>query len=310
MTRRRPLRIAIIGAGKVGSVLGRILADRGERITAVISRTRKSAREAGRFVRCRFTSTDMQDLPRETDLVMITTPHGAVEDVARSLALREDLQFRSMAFCHASGMLTAGALAPLQKRGATVFSFHPLQTFPRDFSPRDILPTVRGIYYGVDGSPGGIRAARDLARRLEGSVVIVPPDRRRLYHAACVVASNHLTVLLSILESMYETLGVKSEGFFPVFAPIISATLRNVARTSPKEALSGPVARGGVGTIAEHLDALHATLPGLIPYYARLSVETVRLAVAKGSISSAQVEELTQLLVPYLQGSPQTKEST
>jgi predicted short-subunit dehydrogenase-like oxidoreductase (DUF2520 family) len=308
MTHRRRMRIALVGAGRVGSVLGRVLSENGERITAVVSRTRGSATRGGRFVGCKTTSTRLCDLPVDTDLVLITTPHEAVEAVASELATRDDLRFRLMAFCHASGMLTADVLAPLRKRGATVFSFHPLQTFPRDFRPRAILPTARGIYYGVDGTTRGIRVARDLARRLEGHVIVVPPEHRQLYHAACVVASNHLTVLLSILESLYRALGVKGQRYSPVFAPIISSTLRNVARTNPRNALSGPVARGGVDTIAGHLDALQASVPDVIPYYARLTMETVRLAIAKGSITSSQTEEMTRLLLPYLEGSSYTKE--
>jgi predicted short-subunit dehydrogenase-like oxidoreductase (DUF2520 family) len=308
MTRRRRMRIALVGAGKVGSVLGRVLAENGEQITAVISRSTGSARRGGRFVGCRNVSTSPDRIPVATDLVMITTPHEAVVEVAARLAERDDLRYRSMAFCHASGMLTADALSPLRDRGATVFSFHPLQTFPRDFRPQDILPTARGISYGVDGSRRAIAVARDLATRLDGHVIVVPPEHRVLYHAACVVASNHLTVLFSILESMYQVLGVKGKRFFPAFTPIVTSTIRNIGRTNPRHALSGPVARGGAGTIAGHLDALRRSAPDLLPYYAHMTGETVRLAIAKGSITPSQVEEINRLLLPFLEGTSLTKE--
>jgi predicted short-subunit dehydrogenase-like oxidoreductase (DUF2520 family) len=293
--------VAIIGAGKVGSVLGRILADRGGRVVAVISRSRSSARKCARFVGCKLYSTSLDDLPPETSLILITTPHGAVEEVGLALSRLEQLRFKRLNVCHASGMLTAEALAPLAARGATVFSFHPLQTFPRDFEPRDIVDSIVGIYYGVDGTRKGLATARRLATLLRGHTIEVPPEMRVFYHAACVVASNHLTGLLAVLESMYAKLGNSQKKFFPVFMPIIMATLRNVNATSPVQALSGPVARGGTETVARHFDAVRTYAPELIRYFSSLTDETITLAARKGSLSPERVEEMRQLVQSLLQ---------
>jgi predicted short-subunit dehydrogenase-like oxidoreductase (DUF2520 family) len=196
-------------------------------------------------------------------------------------------------------MLTAAVLEPLRARGAAVFSFHPLQTFPRDFAPVKIVPHARGIFYGVDGPPEGIRVARRLARELEGKCVLIPPDLRVLYHAACVAASNHLTTMLWIVQRMYDRLQIRGAKFYPMFGPIIEATLANVARTSPAGALSGPIARGGTETVAGHFAALQEALPALIPYFASVSTETVHLASLKGSLDPAREEELLRLLHSY-----------
>jgi len=239
-------------------------------------------------------------MPVSTNLVFIATPHGAVRDVARSLAGIEWMNFRGMAVCHASGMLTAEALDPVRKRGATVFSFHPLQTFPREFAPSMIVPTARGIYYGVDGPPAGLRMARRLARSLDGHVVEIPPEKREFYHAACVVASNHLATMLSVLESMYAVISGNERGFYRVFKPIITTTLRNIERTSPAKALSGPVARGGIDTVARHLAEVARYTPAILSYYCAVTLETVRLAIAKGSITPAQGEQLSIMIQEFL----------
>jgi len=285
---------AIIGAGKVGSTLGRILVEQGNTVECVISRTMKSARAAGRFIGCRRVSTDLADIPARVNLIMLTTPHSAVMDVARSLA-GQKRSFRGVAVCHASGMLTAAALEPLKRKRATVFSFHPLQTFPRSFAPADILPHARGIFYGIDGPPAGVAAARRLAKALQGQVFLVPPDLREFYHAACVVASNHLTTLLWVLETMYRTVVPGRTDFLRVFSPIITATLDNVRATSPGEALTGPVARGGVETVARHLNALAERSPEEVPFYAALSLETIRLAASRGMITKPQQDALRSL---------------
>ena len=280
-------------------MLGKLLVEEGERVVCVISRSKTSAQKAGRFLRCRNTSTALTAVPPDTNLILVTTPHGAIEEVAGALARAEHLDFRRLAVCHASGMLTSDALKPLQEKGATVFSFHPLQTFPRDFEPRDIVGRARGIYYGVDGSPKGLRKARQLARKLGGNVIEIQPGLRVFYHAACVVASNHLTTLLWILETMFQTLRTHEKEFYRVFKPIVMATLHNIENTSPARALSGPVARGGVETLADHLASIKTYAPGLISYFSQLSEETVKLALVKGSINDMQAAALNNCIQSY-----------
>ncbi len=304
MKQRARLNIAIVGAGRVGSVLGRVLVDNGHRVVCVVSRTTGSARRAGAFLRCRKTSTHLSALPPETGIVFIATPHDAVAEVARALTRVESLDFRRIAVCHASGMLTASVLDPVAARGATTFSFHPLQTFPRDFPPAKILPTARGIVYGVDGSPAGIRVARKLSRALDGRIVEIRPEMRELYHAACVVASNHLTTMMAVVEAMFSAAGGRPRDFAEAFGPIAEATLRNIRLTSPARALSGPVARGGVGTVARHLEVIAAHTPHLLPYFCAVSLETVRLATAKGSITAEQARQLTTLINDVLNRTP------
>jgi len=300
---RRPLNVAIVGAGKVGTVLGRVLVEEGGRITAVVSRSRSSATSAASYLGCRIHADALTAIPPETDIVFITTPHDAVAGVASTLARLEGLEFGRMGACHASGMLTASVLEPLAERGSTVFSFHPLQTFPRSFPPRRIVPLARGICYGADGSAAGLRMARRFARALRGHVIEIPPEQRELYHAACVVASNHLTALLSVLQEMYGGVRGEKRPSLEPFRPIINATVVNVFATSPATALSGPVARGGVDTVARHLEAVRASLPALMPYFTRMTLETARLAVERGTLTPERRKALENLVMAYTQDS-------
>ena len=123
---------------------------------------------------------------------------------------------------------------------------------------------------------------------------------REFYHAACVVASNHLTTLLGILNAFYHDIAPGRRDFLDTFLPILHATIINVRSTSPSEALTGPVARGGTDTIARHFEAIKRYAPALIPYYARMTLETLRLAMEKHSLTNAQVKDLTQLSLSYL----------
>jgi len=296
-----PWRVAIVGAGRVGLAFGRTLVHRGDRVVAVVSRSMDSARMGGKFLRCANAGTSLESIPASTNLILITTPHDAIAGTAAALARLTHLQFPSLCVCHASGMLTADVLEPLAKQGATVFSFHPLQTFPRDFPVKKIVPTLSGIWYGVDGPADGVVAARRLARRLGGKMVFIPPDQRVLYHAACVVASNHLTALLRVLEQMHHALGIKGTDYFSLFRPIIETTMRNVALTSPAKALSGPVARGGTATLAGHFESVKTSVPELLPYISVMTDVTAALAREKGSISKEQAAAIHTLVQSYRQ---------
>ncbi len=307
MTRSR-WNIAIVGPGKVGLVFGKALRSRGDVITAVIARSATSARKGGTFLRCTNVGTQLELIPNDTRVVLLTVPHASVEPVARDLALLTDLPFSRMAFCHASGMLTAEALAPLAERGATVVSFHPLQTFPRDFRPEKILPTLPGIWYGIDGDGRGIRFAKQLAAKLRGKTVVIPTEMREYYHAACVVASNHLTALLGVLEEMHDAMKLKGAAPLELFRPIIATTLRNVSETSSAQALSGPVVRGGTETIGKHFETIRQHSPELLPYYAAMTMATVRLALAKGSIDDRRAAEFRGLVDAYHALHPPTDE--
>jgi predicted short-subunit dehydrogenase-like oxidoreductase (DUF2520 family) len=296
---QRMTKLAIVGAGKVGTVLGHVLLENGVKIVAVISRTRRSAATAAKTLRCKNFSDSFSAIPEDVNLILIATPHESVERVAGEIALLTNLSFRKLVVCHTSGMLTARALAPLEKKGATVFSFHPLQTFPRDFPVRKVIPSARGIYYGIDGTKKALHIAKRLARLLQGHALHIPPSKRAFYHATCVVASNHLTAMLGVVETMSAQFGLSEHRFFEVFQPILFSTLRNTKLSSPRKALTGPVARGGIQTVTDHFAAVKKFNPGLLPYFGTLTLQTVTLARRKGSISPARARALERIVHSY-----------
>jgi predicted short-subunit dehydrogenase-like oxidoreductase (DUF2520 family) len=310
--RRGAWRTTIVGGGMVGSLFGRLLAESGAPPDLVVSRTTASARRAARFSRAARATRDLGRLSAGTRLIIVATPHAAVAPVAAALADLPQLDFARLFVCHASGMLTAAALAPLAERGARVFSFHPLQSFPRIYRPATLLPSARGITYGIDaGDAEALRMARRLARRLGGRALLVPPHLRVYYHAASVVASTHLAALTSILAEMYAqitattpseaaTKGIGSKiknpsrdnGFYSVYEPLLQGTLGLVKARSPRQALGGAIARGGVETLAQHLGAVSAQSPSLVLPFAALCVQAIELVRQGGTLPPERIDAM------------------
>ena len=87
-------------------------------------------------------------------------------------------------------------------------------------------------------------------------------EHRVLYHAAAVVASNYLVTLASVAEDLFERAGLPAGGALPAFLPLMRGALDNLQAQGTVAALTGPLSRGDVGTVAAHLDALGREAPG------------------------------------------------
>jgi predicted short-subunit dehydrogenase-like oxidoreductase (DUF2520 family) len=74
--------------------------------------------------------------------------------------------------------------------------------------------------------------------------------------------------------------------------PLIRGTLNNIEAVGVPGALTGPIMRGDVQTIHEHLAAMARRTPELIDMYKTLARHTVSVAEAKGTISGTDVAEL------------------
>ena len=83
-------------------------------------------------------------------------------------------------------------------------------------------------------------------------VVIAEADRP-LYHAALAHGSNHVMTLLGESMQVLGQIGVPHPD--RVLGPLARATVDN-ALASGEDALTGPVARGDVATVAAHVAAL------------------------------------------------------
>jgi len=126
---------------------------------------------------------------------------------------------------------------------------------------------LRGAWFAVAGEP----IALEVVEALDGHAVEVPDDRRAAYHAAAVIASNHLVALLGQVERLAADLDLPLEAFLA----LVRGTVDNVAASGAAAALTGPVARGDWATLRRHLAAL---APEERASYVALASAAARLA--------------------------------
>ncbi|MBI3586807.1 MAG: DUF2520 domain-containing protein [Ignavibacteriales bacterium] len=290
---RKPLHISIIGAGKVGTSLAVLLHRNGYNITSVISLHRSSAKRCARLVGCSKHSNNIADIAPISRFILIAVPEEKIQEVAQRLSTLRGIDFSRLYVAHTSGVLDSKALKPLTTAGAKTFSLHPIQSFPRSISLAKQLQMLNGIPYGFEGSSKSISFARRIVRALNGRFLVVPKEKKILYHIACVVASNYMVSILGALEEVTGSLKF-SQGLKP-FKKLILASIENALRDGAARALTGPIVRGSRGTIKLHLNELSGNKK-LRTLYRSLGLYTLELARKQRKLTPAQQQTLKKIL--------------
>jgi len=213
-------RVRIIGGGRAGRSFALALTQTGWRVASVMSR-----------------GDDVASAAADVDLVLIATPDAAIEEVAALIEPRPET-----VIAHVAGSIGLEVLASHSRRGAV----HPLVAMPTP----DIGATrlVSGGWFAIAGDSITSEVVDDLG----GRWFEVADSDRSAYHAAAVIASNHVVALLGQAERIAVSAGVP----FAAYVELVRSTVDNVAQLGPAAALTGPAARGDWATIDRHLAAL------------------------------------------------------
>ncbi|NLJ80240.1 MAG: DUF2520 domain-containing protein [Firmicutes bacterium] len=284
-------KVAIIGAGNVGSVLGYALKQKGYLLTACFARTEESRQRASEVLGCSVYS-EPAEAARQAGIVFLTTPDRVIEEICNGMARRGGFR-PGQVVLHTSGAHSSDILLAAREEGAKTLSFHPLQTFPGLQAGLRALP---GTFFAVEGDRDAFGVAEGLVEALEGKLLAIPTEMKPLYHAAACVACNYLSTLMDVALRMYDVMGISAEQAFASLSPLIYGTLRNIGEMGPAKALTGPVARGDLPTIKAHLQSIKALAPELLALYSCLGVYTADLACRKGTLDREQAEQLKNLL--------------
>ncbi|MBM3670697.1 MAG: DUF2520 domain-containing protein [Actinobacteria bacterium] len=233
--------IALVGPGRAGTAVALACVAAGHRVVAVAGRTPDA--ESTRIAAARFEArvVPVQFAGRGARLVLIATPDDAIEATAAALA--QSLEPEALVV-HLSGSHGLAALASITatRSDVAVGAVHPLQTLP---SPDSSLA-------GAWAAVAGPAEVTDLAATIGLRPFTVDDACRATYHAAAVVASNHVVALIGQVERLASAAGAP----FEAFEPLATAALQNSFAQGPKAALTGPVARGDVETVRRHLASI------------------------------------------------------
>jgi predicted short-subunit dehydrogenase-like oxidoreductase (DUF2520 family) len=254
---------ALVGPGRAGTTVAVALRSRGWVPRAVAGRGPGDASAQRVAALLGVPACAVEEAGADADLVVVATPDASI--AAAAAALAPTLRSGALVL-HLSGACTLDDLHKLRvaRPDIAVGSLHPLQSLPSYEAGVERLP---GSWCAVDGPSEVERIAVSLGMR----PFRVSDADRVAYHAAASIASNHLVALLAQAARVADRAGVPPAALFP----LVRATIDNVEDLGTAGALTGPVARGDVDTVRDHLAVLSADELGA---YRALAREALRVS--------------------------------
>ncbi|MGW5748505.1 Rossmann-like and DUF2520 domain-containing protein, partial [Amycolatopsis sp. NPDC003861] len=229
---------------------------------------------------------------RRADLVLLALPDDALAGMVRGLVATESLR-PGQIVVHTSGAHGIDVLAPAAEAGALPLALHPVMTFTGREEDLERLAACSIGVTAAEDDEAAWHVGEALTVEMGAEPVRIPDSARALYHAALAHGANHLMTLVADCADLLRQAGIgHSER---LVAPLLSAALDNVLRHGDR-ALTGPVARGDLGTVRKHLAVLADRAPDVAPAYRALAKRTVARSTAAGLLDTAAAEDLTELL--------------
>ena len=266
----------IVGAGHVGRALGRLFTQRGVfAVQDVLTRSPASAQEAVAFIGAGHAVAQLSEL-RPAPVWMLAVGDDQIAPACAALAARGLLAGATVFHC--SGARASNELQAARAGGARVASIHPIRSFA---DPAAVAAAFDGTWCGVEGDPDALALLAPAFEAAGARLVQIDAAAKTVYHAASVFASNYLVTVLDAALRAYAAAGVPPEVARELARPLASETLANVFRLGAPAALSGPIARGDLATVARQHAALENWDVPTAGLYAALVEATTALAARK-----------------------------
>jgi predicted short-subunit dehydrogenase-like oxidoreductase (DUF2520 family) len=295
---RRRRTLNLIGAGRVGGALGRLWTKAGVfEIQDVLTQSLKSARAAVRSMNAGRAVAAMDHM-RAADAWLLATPDDAIAGACRALAGSGKLERGSIVF-HVSGATPSAELRPVQRCGARIASVHPVKTFT---DVQAAARTFAGTYCAVEGDPRALRVLKPAFERIGARLFHIAPGMKRVYHAGGVFACNYLAALIEAAVRCHERAGIRRAVSLRAIEPMVRETVDAIFAQGPARALTGPVSRGDVATVARQLEALQKWSGDMAALYRGLGLVAVTLAAADRRLNAARAARLHRALSSAREG--------
>jgi predicted short-subunit dehydrogenase-like oxidoreductase (DUF2520 family) len=259
-------KVVIVGPGRLGQAMGRLLLGAGVRVEFVAARQLSRAKAAARFIGGGKAVTLQDRRLSDADIILITTSDTAIGPVARKLAsCRKD--WTGQVVLHTCGSLPAAVLDPIRDRGAAAGSLHPYQTIP---SPSAGVRNLADCYWAVEGDRRAVAVARRWVKALGGKSFTIAPEFKPLYHLSAFLVCPTVVTLMDCSERLLRKAGVPKKVVRPMLGKFVSETVRNFTEFGGRKSMTGPAVRGDWATLQRHIAELQRFAPEVIPAYVEM----------------------------------------
>lgn len=278
------LRIAIIGSGRVGAVLGAAWYRAGHQIVGVTARSDTSRLRAEALLPG-VPVKALDEVTRNADLVLLSVPDRVLPELIADLAIGGYVgpgQF----VVHPAGCFGLSVLQPAVDVGAIGLALHP--AFPVTGTSVD-LDRLAGAAFGVTAPENMRSVAEALVVELGGEPVWIPEDARSAYHAALTFAANYSMTLVNESVSLLADSGAEHPE--RILGPLVRASVETALERGDR-GQTGPLTRGDAETVTAHLGVLDVQSPLAGAAYRALGRLSVDRLLAAAVIDAAAASSL------------------
>jgi len=283
--------LTVIGMGALGRTLLKALYLKKGSVRSVYSRDQHKARRWADEVEAGFSGTFPDEQKELGEIIFICVSDDIIEQIAQKFA-ESKLDISNKLFVHCSGTKPASVMQALSSKGAKIASFHPLQTFTKEWDPE----RFSGITISLQGDENAIPVLEAIAKNLgANSVQITESDKIKL-HIAAVVTCNYLVTLADAASVLleYTSMDKTDSEKLQMLFPLMEQTFQNIKMNGPGESLSGPIKRGDIKTIQDHLKNMK-DLPDIGKVYACLGSYTADRLLKQHKMSEYTHYQMKQL---------------
>ncbi len=258
-------KFAVLGYGRLGKALTKELIKNNIEVVAVWNRSERNFQLNGR------TPLFIGDLPREelleADVILLTVSDSAIRSLAKNILYINSVR-ENQTFFHFSGSKGPELLNLFRvEEGVSIGCIHPYAPIPEEESEES---PFAGISMGIDGDPPARELGEKLIRLLGATPFSLKDVDRLLYHLAAVFSSNFFSILTAISTCLLEKSGVQTPN--ELLLPLIKKTIENIEKKPFPTYLTGPLVRGDVNTIQQHIRKLEKEFPSLSKLYRQLTL--------------------------------------
>lgn len=235
------MKVTLIGAGNLATQLGKSLKKAGVIISQVYSRTEDSARTLGELLEAEWL-TDIKALRDEADIYIFS-----VKDSVLCELISEVCKGRGdKLFLHTAGSMP---MSCFEGKALRYGVFYPMQTFSKtkDVDFERIPVFIEGNSIETED------VIRSLANKLTQRVIRLSSADRKYLHLAAVWACNFTNYCYTVASDILGEHGIP----FDVMLPLINETTEKIQKISPKEAQTGPAARGDRNVMSKQLELMN-----------------------------------------------------
>ena len=227
------LGIGIIGAGRVGPVLGAALAGAGHALVGVAAISDES-RERADAMLPGVPILEIPQLIERSELVILAVPETELAGLVQGLAATRTWQAGQLVMHTAPGV-GVSVLAPALAQGAIPLAVHPAMQFTG--SSVDIARLV-GTWFAVTAPAPVLPIGQALVVEMGGEPVVVAEKDRAAYAEAIETATSFSSAIVDQATGLLSSIGVPSPGL--VLGPLVRSAVENALHRARGDDAAAP----------------------------------------------------------------------